>query len=151
LSTTSAVREGRPGDAEGVGEIIRQWLGPDPPRGRNDSIAGALASGEVLVAASASGVVGFIHYVMHRDIIDGAPNAFITAFCVQEKFRRAGIGTSLLSAMVEEARRRGAVSVETSTTHSHSKRFYENRGFRQTVGDIGESFLELELDQTDTQ
>jgi hypothetical protein len=48
--------------------------------------------------------------------------------------------------MIAESRKRGAVSIETSTIHRKAKRFYKERGFRQVFGDIGECFLELDFE-----
>ena len=35
--------------------------------------------------------------------------------------------------------------METSTTHADAMRFYRKHYFKQTVGDIGEVFLELDV------
>ena len=133
------------GDATQVEELIQEWLGPPPSRSRRESIALAIESEEVLLAVAPSGTVGFVHFVVHNDVIDGAPNAFVTALYVRAAHRRRGIGSSLIQEVMREARRRGAVSVETSTTHAEAKRFYEGLGFGQASGDIGEVFLELGL------
>ncbi len=145
MDTAYRVRKAESSEIGQIEGLLEEWLGPYPRRSRSESIADAVAKGEVLVAASASGVLGFIHYGVHNDVVDGAPNAFITAFCVRASRRRMGIGASLLDGTIADARRRGAVSVEASTTRSGAKRFYERRGFRQPFGDIGETFLELDL------
>jgi GNAT superfamily N-acetyltransferase len=82
---------------------------------------------------------------MHEDIIDGDPNSFITAFYVRPTHRRRGIGTLLLDRAIRDSLERGAVGVETSTIHANAKRLYEKMHFKQTIGDIAEVFLELDL------
>jgi len=82
---------------------------------------------------------------MHEDVIDGDPNSFITAFYVTPPFRRKGIGTLLLKWAIDDSLVRGAVGVETSTIHAEAKKLYERLHFKQTFGDIGEVFLELDL------
>ena len=98
----------------------------------------------MLVAQSGNGLVGFIHYIIHEDIIDGGPNAFISANYVSSKHRGKGVGTLLLQEMIKDSLERGAVGVETSTIHARAKKFYEKQHFKQTFGDIAEVFLELE-------
>jgi len=39
----------------------------------------------------------------------------------------------------------GAVGVETSTIHASAKKLYERHHFKETMGDIGEVFLELDI------
>ena len=143
--STVPVRWARVRDAPRLSSLLIEWLGWEPDSRRIGSIRRAIQNGELLVAESDSTVVGFIHFVMHEDVIDGAPNAFITSFYVQEEFRGRGIGSSLLRQAVLESASRGATSVETSTLHSDAKEFYERRGFEQTRGDIGEVFLELDV------
>jgi len=84
---------------------------------------------------------------MHEDIIDGAPNSFISAFFVTESFRRRGVGTLLLEAAITDSLAKGAVGVETSTIHVLARKLYERLHFKQTMGDIGEVFLELDRDE----
>ena len=101
---------------------------------------------ELLVAESGSKVLGFIHYVIHNDIIDGAPNSFITAFYVAPAYRGVGVGSALLERVIRDSVREGVVSVETSTIHGRARDFYLKRGFRRSLGDIEEVFLELDFD-----
>lgn len=125
--------------------LLHEWLNWDPPTGRAASIKHAIQTKEILVAEVGSTVIGFIHLILHEDIIDGAPNAFITAFYVQKGYRGRGIGQALLHQSIRASAKRGATFVEMSTLHSGAKAFYEGHGFRQTLGDIGESFLELDV------
>lgn len=99
------------------------------------------------MAEAGSKVIGFIHFVMHEDVVDGGPNAFITAFYVSPAHRGQGVGSRLLRAAVADALNRDAVGVETSTIRRSAKNLYERCHFKQTVGDIAEAFLELDIDE----
>jgi GNAT superfamily N-acetyltransferase len=117
----------------------------EPREGRSRSIKRAIRNEEFLVAEVDSQVVGFIHFIIHEDVIDGAPNAFITALYTRERFRGGGIGTMLLHRAVTESTASGATFIETSTLHSSAKAFYERHHFKQIFGEIGEVFLELDV------
>jgi GNAT superfamily N-acetyltransferase len=106
------------------------------------TFAKALRNSELIVAEQDDAVVGFIHYVMHNDIIDGGPNAFITAFYVTPNYRRKGIGSALLSRTIQDALKKGAVGIESSTTNPEAHRLYEKHGFKRFRGEI---FLEIDM------
>lgn len=46
---------------------------------------------------------------------------------------------------VTSSLKEGVVGVETSTIHKLAKKLYERHHFKQTMGDIGEVFLELDI------
>ena len=139
------VRRAQIKDASRLASLVHEWLNWDPSSGRAPSIDRAIRTHEFFVAEVESTIVGLIHFVLHEDVIDGAPNAFITAFYVQERHRGKGIGEALLREAVMASARRGATFIETTTLHSRAKAFYERHGFRQTFGDMGETFLELDV------
>lgn len=145
--TKVVVRRALLTDTPRLKALFAEWLKWEPRDGRTESIRRAVRSREVLVAQAGSRMVGFIHFVMHEDVIDGSPNAFITAFYVSPIHRGKGIGSRLLRAAIAEALKRGAVGVETSTIHESAKRFYERHHFKQAKGDIAEIFLELDIDE----
>lgn len=134
-------------DAPRLAALLHEWLNWDPKAGRLRSISHAIGDREFLLAEVDSELVGFIHFVLHEDVIDGAPNAFITAFYVQNRFRGKGIGTRLLHGAIAEAVKRGAAFMETSTLHAKAKTFYEKNGFKQMKDEIGEVFLELDVSE----
>ena len=140
------VRRALISDAPSVDSLLSEWFDWNPTSGRLESVRRATRKRELLVAKVGSRTVGFIHYVMHEDIIDGAPNSFISAFFVTASFRKRGIGTLLLEEAIKDSLARGAVGVETSTIHVKAKELYERHYFKQTMGDIGEVFLELDVD-----
>src|SRR5207245_5723201 len=92
-------------------------------------------------------IVRYINYINHEDIIDGAPNSFISANYVSSRDRGRGVGTLLIREMIKDSLARGAVGVETSTIHARAKKFYERQHFKQTLGDIPEVFLELDIQE----
>src|SRR5438093_1854529 len=132
-------------DAPAVDGLLSEWFDWKPESGRLESVKRAIRNREVLVAQSSNRIVGFIHYIMHEDIIDGAPNAFISANYVSSRDRGRGVGTLLIQEMIKDSLSRGAVGVETSTIHARAKKFYERHHFKQTMGDIAEVFLELDI------
>jgi GNAT superfamily N-acetyltransferase len=134
-------------DALNVDALLSEWFDWKPESGRVGSVQRAVRKRELLVAEVHSKIIGFIHYVMHEDIIDGAPNSFISAFFVTESCRRKGVGTLLLEAAITDSLAKGAVGIETSTIHAMARKLYERLHFKQTIGDIGEVFLELDIDE----
>jgi GNAT superfamily N-acetyltransferase len=139
------VRKALMKDAVSVDLLLSEWFDWKPSYGRLNSVQRAVRKRELLVAESGSRVIGFIHYVMHEDIIDGGPNAFVSAFYVSEAHRGQGAGTLLLEQAIADSLGRGAVGVETSTIHLRARKLYERHHFKQTLGDIGEVFLELDI------
>lgn len=134
-------------DALDVDALLSEWFDWKPKSGRLESIRRAIRKRELLVAEVDSGILGFIHYVIHEDIIDGAPNSFISSFFVAESCRRRGVGTLLLEEAITDSLARGIVGVETSTIHAFARKLYVKHQFKQTMGDIGEVFLELDVDE----
>ena len=132
-------------DASAVDRLLSEWFDWKPESGRLESVKRAIRNREVLVAQHNKRIVGFIHYIMHEDIIDGGPNAFISANYVSSKHRGKGVGSLLIQELIKDSLARGAVGVETSTIHARAKKFYEKHHFKQTLGDIGEVFLELDI------
>src|SRR5438552_14576274 len=132
-------------DAAGVDNLLSEWFDWKPISGRLNSVQRAVRKKELLVAEAGSRLVGFIHYVMHEDIIDGGPNTFISAFYVSEGERGKGVGSLLLERAITDSLARGAVGVETSTIQMRARQLYERHHFKQTMGDIGEVFLELDI------
>ena len=141
------IRRARITDAPAVDRLLSEWFDWKPESGRLESVKRAIHHHEILVARSNKRIVGFIHYVMHEDIIDGGPNAFISANYVSSRDRGRGVGTLLIREMIKDSLARGAVGVETSTIHARAKKFYERQHFKQTLGDIPEVFLELDIQE----
>jgi len=147
LADNLIIRRAVTTDAPAVEALLSEWLDWRPEFGRDRSIQGAITRKELLVAELESRIIGFIHFVLHEDIIDGGPNSFITAFYVSPQYRDKGVGTRLLRKAINDSLENGAVGVETSTIHRKAKILYEKNHFKQTRGDIAEAFLELDIQE----
>jgi GNAT superfamily N-acetyltransferase len=147
LQTKIKIRWGANRDTSAIEKLIENWLFWKRPR--KESIEHATRNRELLVAEHDGKIIGFIHFVMHEDIIDGELNSFITAFYVVPEFRNRGIGSSLLHTAIHSALERGSVGVEASTASSDARRLYERHCFKQFMGEgtMGEVFLELDIDE----
>src|SRR5438309_11976382 len=132
-------------DAPSVDRLLSEWFDWRPESGRLESVKRAIRNREVLVAQSNKRIVGFIHYIMHEDIIDGGPNTFISANYVSSGHRGRGVGTLLLKEVIKDSHDRGAVGVETSTIHAMVKKFYEWQHYKQTLKDIPKVFIKLDI------
>src|SRR5437867_819084 len=99
-------------DASAVDRLLSEWFDWKPESGRLESVKRAIHDHEILVAQSNKRIVGFIHYIIHEDIIDGGPNAFISANYVSSEHRGKGVGTLLIREMIKDSLARGAVGVE---------------------------------------
>src|SRR2546429_9663782 len=108
-------------DAARVDNLLSEWFDWKPISGRLESVQRAVRKKELLVAEASSRDVGFIHYVLNEDIIDGGPNAFISALYVSEGQRGRGIGTLLLEKALSDSLARRGVGVETSTIHMRAE------------------------------
>ena len=127
-------------DLPSVDVLLIEWL--NLRKQRCSVFRDALRRDELIVAEKDRKVVGFVHYVMHNDIIDGGTNAFITAWYVTPSKRREGTGSKLLGKAIEEAVKKGAVGIEASTTNPEAYRLYSKFGFEQFNGEI---FLEMNM------
>jgi GNAT superfamily N-acetyltransferase len=141
------IRRGIERDVSNIEKAVTEWLNWEIKR--EESIKRAIRNKELLVADHKGEVVGFVHYIMHEDIVDGGLNCFITAFYVAPEFRGKGVGSSLLRAAIEDALDKGALGVETSTANPDARRLYEKYFFKQFMGrwSMGEVFLELDIKQ----
>lgn len=141
------IRRSAERDVPAIKKMIAEWLSWEVPREKSIKRAGR--NKELLVAECEGEVIGFIHYVMHEDIVDGGLNCFITAFYVAPEFRQKGVGSNLLRLAMRDALAKGAVGIETSTANPDARRLYEKHHFRQFMGkwSMGEVFLELNMKQ----
>ena len=134
-------------DISAIEKSITKWLNWGIPR--EESIKRAIRMKELFVADQEGKVIGFIHQVMHEDIIDGGLNSFITCFYVAPEFRNTGVGSRLLRRAIENALDKGAVGIEVSTASLDARRLYERHHFKQFMGKgtMGEVFLELDMEE----
>jgi GNAT superfamily N-acetyltransferase len=147
LKDVTRIRYATGKDVFAIDRTIAEWLNWRTPR--EESIRRAVENRELCVADRKGEVIGFIHYVMHEDIIDGGLNSFITCFYVAPEFRNKGIGSKLLNKAINDALDKGAVGIETSTANPDARRLYEMHHFKQFMGKwtMGEVFLELDMQE----
>jgi GNAT superfamily N-acetyltransferase len=147
LRRSFKIRWGTEKDTSTIEKLIVEWLSWKTPR--RESIKRAVRNGELLLAEQREKVIGFIHFVMHEDIIDGGLNSFITAFYVVPELRNKGVGSALLHSAIQKALNKGAVGVEASTASREARQLYEQHRFKQFMGKntMGEVFLELDVDE----
>ena len=145
MSKSIRIRQADNKDISAIEKSIANWLNWEIPR--EESIKRAIRKKELLVAAQQGKVIGFIHQVMHEDIIDGGLNSFITCFYVAPEFRNTGVGSKLLRRAIKDALDKGAVGIEVSTASPDARRLYERHHFKQFMGKetMGEVFLELDI------
>ena len=148
MRMTTSIREASEKDISTISRTLAEWLEWNVPR--ESSIKRAIENNELLVADRKGAVIGFVHYVMHEDIIDGGLNAFITCLYVAPEFRNQRIGTLLLGRAIKDAVGKGAIGIETSTASPDARRFYERHNFKQFMGKsaMGEVFLELDMGES---
>jgi ribosomal protein S18 acetylase RimI-like enzyme len=147
LRKTIRIRQATKKDISTISKTITEWLEWKVPR--ELSIKRAIENKELLVADRKGMVIGFVHYAMHEDVVDGGLNAFITCFYVAPEFRNQTIGSLLLDKAIQDAVRKGAVGIETSTANPDARRLYERHNFKQFMGKwtMGEVFLELDMEK----
>ncbi|HVP16191.1 MAG TPA: GNAT family N-acetyltransferase [candidate division Zixibacteria bacterium] len=147
MPETIRIRQAAKRDVSAIEREIVEWLNWRTPR--EESIKRAIENKEILVAYQDSKVIGFIHFVLHEDIIDGGLNSFITCFYVAPQFRNKGIGSELLDKAINEALTEGAVGIAASTAGPDARRLYEAHHFKQFMGKgtMGEVFLEMDMDK----
>ena len=81
--------------------------------------------------ASSERIAGFAMVSLRPELLSAAPSSHLEAIAVAPGFERLGIGASLLRAVEDEAKRRGA---ETMTLHvfsanTRARALYEREGF----------------------
>ena len=147
MSGPFGIRWGTETDISIIDEMIVEWLDWKTPR--EESIRRAIRNKELLIAEQRGKAIGFVHFVMHEDIIDGGLNSFITAFYVVREMRNKGVGSALLHTAIEKSLKKGAVGVEASTASPEARQLYERLRFKQFMGrnTMGEVFLELDVEE----
>ena len=88
-------------------------------------------AGEVLVARNADDVVGMINLLYTISTALGARAAILEDVIVAPEARGRGVGSRLIEAALELARRRGCqrISLVTDATNTGAQRLYESFGF----------------------
>jgi ribosomal protein S18 acetylase RimI-like enzyme len=159
MSQTSAteqreftVRNARPSDAEAINHLcveayaeFRGVIGETNWKRLRETLSKAsslINEGELLVAESASGVVGIVLYIPPRQEKGGLPkSAWLQTLAVSPLHRGQGVGGRLTRECIERARRDGADSIGLTTAEmmTVARPMYERLGFTKE-SDLGQRF-----------
>jgi GNAT superfamily N-acetyltransferase len=93
-------------------------------------------AGWLFVAATPSGVIAFLAYVLESDILESNPLAIqITDLVVTGRWRGKGVGTALIDKAEEFAREKNARSIGVTTLAENAKarRAYRALGFVESA------------------
>jgi len=133
---TATVRLAGPADAEAVVGLIQQ-LGYDVSQGHHVSLMRAMLHNQnhaIFVADLDNEVVGYLNvnfrpFLRYAELI-----ATIDELCVDERFRRHGVGRLLIETALQLARTRGAHHLELTTNKRRvdALDFYRSLGFDMT-------------------
>ena len=109
--------------------LERELFAPDPwTEGLFWSELGQLDTRHYLVAVQDDEIVGY------AGLCDYPDEAFVQTMAVAPSAQRSGLGSRLLTALLDEAERRGqrAVGLEVRSDNATAQRLYARHGFRQT-------------------
>ncbi len=84
----------------------------------------------ILLAEEESGIVGFSDFWVYPEFIHGGNSAYLNNLFITEKFRRSGIGSSLLSETLKRAKEMNAVALHISVLPENkiAQNFYRKNG-----------------------
>lgn len=132
------IREATDKDADGiVGVLASTRLDGDPWTGEDAFVAGSLkgSGGEfiVLVAEVASSIVGFVDCAVFASFWEGQKQGLIVDFFVLPAYQGRGVGSKLLSALVQKAEREKIEELHVSTgwVNRKARRLYGKFGFTE--------------------
>jgi GNAT superfamily N-acetyltransferase len=88
-------------------------------------------SGIILVARSGAKIVGMVTLLFTISTAEGGPVCWLEDMVVHPDQRGNGLGSRLLSAAIDHARRHGflRITLLTDTGNSAARRFYQRHGF----------------------
>ncbi len=146
---TVEIRGAVPADEEALAALDRaQWstlTSPAPPPAPDRGFFGErTAPGDVLVAAFAGELAGYVRLARVTPIAASDHVLQINGLVVGGAFRRRGVGRALLRAAVGEARARGArrLTLRVLGHNEAARRLYESAGFAVEGVLRGEFFLD---------
>ena len=85
----------------------------------------------ILLAKLEGETVGMIDFSTRRTALHSGPSALIDEFIVMEEHRGKGVGSSLMTAVIDKCRQIGCseIEVSTETSNEEARAFYVARGF----------------------
>ncbi len=135
-ATDVTVRPATTGDTQAISRLLSALgysVTPDDVRSRM-SVFMANGSGSVIVGEQEGSVVAFAALELTYPLHDAGPVMHLSAFAVDERKQRSGIGRAMISAIEKQAIFRGCVSVVvTSAEHrAGAHAFYPRVGWAYT-------------------
>lgn len=141
---TPSVRIADPGDLDAAGLLLHQfnceYQDPTPgPEALARRLGELVTGGDTLVLVGGEGPDGVAVLRFRKAIWSEGSECYLAELYVVPERRGQGLGTTLMEAALEEARRRGADTMDlgTSETDLPARRLYERLGFtnREHGGD----------------
>jgi GNAT superfamily N-acetyltransferase len=88
-------------------------------------------TGIILVARSGSEIVGMVNLLFTISTAEGGPVCWLEDMVIKPDSRGHGLGSRLLTAAIDHARKHGflRITLLTDTTNSAARRFYQRHGF----------------------
>ena len=139
------IRTATNADAAGIASIIRElgWFASITAEAEADTImriAAALEAAETsshyvaYVAETDEEIVGFTALHVLPYLIHTGNDGYLSELFIRESARGQGVGTALLRAIQDEARRRGCFRlrlINVKTRDSYQRRFYAKNGWEE--------------------
>jgi ribosomal protein S18 acetylase RimI-like enzyme len=130
------VREARPGDEHVIVELIRELArtggeaSPITESHAREYLAFAQCGSHVLLAEQEGCAVGLLSYSVRPNLYHAANSALIEELVVRESARSQGVGSVLLSELLNRLPSLGCaeVSVSTMPDNQDAMRFYRSHG-----------------------
>lgn len=139
------IRTATNADAAGIASIIRElgWFASIKAEAEAETIiriAAALETAETsshyaaYVAETDEGIVGFTALHVLPYLIHTGNDGYLSELFIRESARGQGVGTALLRAIQDEARRRGCFRlrlINVKTRDSYQRKFYAKNGWQE--------------------
>ena len=130
------VREARPGDEQVIVELIGELArtsgeaSPITESYAREYLAFAQCGSHILLAEQGSRTVGLLSYSVRPNLYHAANSALIEELVVRESARGQGVGSVLLSELLDRLPSLGCaeVSVSTMLDNQDAMRFYRSHG-----------------------
>jgi ribosomal protein S18 acetylase RimI-like enzyme len=136
-----AVRRAGAEDAEAIGRLLHQFNSeydvPTPgPRVFADRLGKLIAEGEAVALVGGSGPEGLAVLRFRPSLYADAPECYLAELYVVPDKRGHGLGRALMDAVIDLARREGAVNIDLNTSEDDvaARALYESLGFTNREG-----------------
>ena len=145
------IREGKPDDANAIYELNKNELGYEfDAEKTKEKLRYILMSGhdKLFVAVVQNVVVGYVHAVDY-DVVYAPHMKDILGIAVSNKYKRRGIGKSLLCAVENWAKDTGACGVRlvTGKTRTNAHAFYRHCGYSSNKMQLNFNKMYNEMDK----